>query len=134
MAGASVMWAVMQGLAALGIVALTLFLGSRVGMPENELRALVFTVLVLMNVGLILVNRSFHASFQEVMLRPNAILWVLLGTVSVVLGLALYWPAAQALFHFSPLHWSDLALCFAGGFGLVTFLEIGKRMAGELRR
>lgn len=39
-------------------------------MPENELRAFVFTVLVLMNVGLIAVNRSFRSSLKEALSGP----------------------------------------------------------------
>jgi Ca2+-transporting ATPase len=131
---ASVAWAAVQGFAALAIAALALILGSRIGIVESELRALVFTVLVLMNFGLILVNRSFRTSFKETVLRPNAMLWALAGGVLAVLGLALYWPPAQALFHFGPLHWYDLAFCFAAGVGLVTLLEFGKWVSGEARR
>ncbi len=131
---ASVIWAALQGLAALAIVALALFLGTRFGMVENELRALVFTVLVLMNIGLILVNRSFHASLKEALLRPNPLLWTLLGVVLIVLALALYWPPAQRLFHFGPLHWNDLLLCLGAGAALVTLLELGKRVSGVAAR
>ncbi len=128
----AVIWAIAQGLAALAIVAAALVLGARFAMPENELRALVFTVLVLMNIGLILVNRSFHASLREAVLRPNPTLWILLATVLLVLGFALYWPAAQRLFHFGPLHWDDLSLCLVAGAGLVALLELGKRLPGKL--
>ncbi len=130
----AVVWAAMQGLAALAIVALALFLGARFGMAENELRALVFTVLVLMNIGLILVNRSFHASLKEALLRPNRTLWILVGAVLSVLVLALYWPPAQKLFHFGPLHWDDLFLCLGAGAGLVALLELGKRASGQTAR
>ena len=131
---ASVVWAAMQGFAALAIVALALFLGTRLAMAENELRALVFTVLVLMNIGLILINRSFHASIKEALLRPNRMLWILVGSVLIVLVLALYWPPAQQLFHFGPLHWDDLCLCLGAGTGLVVLLEFGKRVSGEIGR
>lgn len=126
----SLIWASLQGLAALAIVALALFLGARLEMAEDELRALVFTVLVLMNIGLILVNRSFHASLREALLRPNRMLWILVGTVLMVLACALYWPPAQSLFHFGPLHLDDLAFCLLAGAGLVALLEFGKRSFG----
>jgi Ca2+-transporting ATPase len=122
-------WAALQGLAALGIVALALFLGSGLGMAENELRALVFTVLVLMNIGLILVNRSFHSSVAEAVSRPNSTLWILVGAVLLVLGLGVYWPPAQGLFHFGPLHWNDVLVCMAAGALLIGLLELGKRLA-----
>jgi Ca2+-transporting ATPase len=134
LARASVVWAALQGLAALVIVALALFLGARLGMAENELRALVFTVLVLMNIGLILVNRSFNASLKEALLRPNRTLWILVGAVLLTLTLSLYWPPAQRLFHFGPLHWDDLLFCLGAGAGLIALLELGKRMLGQATR
>jgi Ca2+-transporting ATPase len=119
----------LQGTAALAIVGLALFLGARFGMPENDLRALVFTTLVLMNIGLILVNRSFRSSLLDAITRPNTTLWVLVTMVFVVLIAGLYWPPAQALFHFGPLHVDDLALCLAAGTGLLVVLEFAKGLA-----
>jgi Ca2+-transporting ATPase len=124
----AIIWAVLQGMAALAIVALALVLGARFGMAENELRALVFTLLVLMNIGLILVNRSFHSSLTEALLRPNRTLWTLVGAVLLVLGLGLYWPPAQGLFHFGPLHWDDLLMCGGAGVALIGLLELYKRL------
>lgn len=125
---ASALWALLQGVAALAIVALALFLGARFQIAEDGLRALVFTVLVLMNIGLILVNRSFHGSLKDLLLRPNISLWALIGCVLSILGLALYWPPAQRLFHFGPLHFDDLALCVAGGACLIAILQMSKGM------
>jgi Ca2+-transporting ATPase len=97
------------------------------GAPESDLRAFVFTVLVLMNVGLIFVNRSFSSSLSEAVLRPNRTLWVLVISVLLVLAAALYWRPAQALFHFAPLHLDDLSICLAAGAALIGLLEFGKR-------
>jgi Ca2+-transporting ATPase len=123
------LWAVMQGTAALAIVGLALFLGTWLRMPADDLRSLVFTTLVLMNIGLILVNRSFQSSLLEALARPNGTLWILVTTVLMVLAGALYWPPAQALFHFGPLHLDDLIFCLAAGMGLLLALEFGKRLA-----
>ena len=109
-AGAA-MWAGIQGLVALAIGAGALFAGTGLGMGPNDLRALVFTILVVMNIGLILVNRSFRSSLVEAVLRPNPALWILVCVVALILSAALYWPPMQALFHFSPLHLDDLAGC-----------------------
>ena len=127
------LWAAIQGIAALAIVALSLFLGSQLGMAESDLRAFVFTTLVLMNIGLILVNRSFHSSLREALFRPNTALWALVATVLIVLSAALYWMPAQTLFHFGPLHFDDLSVCLGAGAGLIGLLEITKRMALERR-
>jgi P-type Ca2+ transporter type 2C len=120
-------WAFTQGIAALAIVALALYLGARAGLAENDLRAFVFTTLVLMNIGLILVNRSFRSSLADALFRPNRALWALVSAVLIVLGFALYWPPAQALFHFAPLHWDDLSVCIGAGLGLIGILELAKR-------
>ncbi|MDE3115824.1 MAG: cation transporting ATPase C-terminal domain-containing protein, partial [Pseudomonadota bacterium] len=84
--------------------------------------------LVLMNIGLILVNRSFLASLGDVLLRPTIALRVLVSGVLCVLAVAVYWPPAQHLFHFGPLHLDDLAICLAAGLGLIACLEFGKRL------
>jgi Ca2+-transporting ATPase len=127
---ATALWAVTQGLVALMLVAAVFVLGSLVRMPEDDLRALVFTVLVLMNVALILVNRSFRSSLADAVLRPNRALWTLLSVVVLVLSISLYWRPAQNLFHFGPLHVDDLAVCTVFGLGLVILLEFAKRFSG----
>jgi Ca2+-transporting ATPase len=92
------------------------------GMVESDLRALVFTSLVLINMGLILVNRSFESSLVRALLRPNRSLWLLLGGVSLLLGIAVFWRPAQSLFHFGKLHWNDLAVCL--GVGVVSLVGL----------
>ena len=115
-----VLWAVLQGVVVLAILAGVFMSAARMGVPEPDLRALVFTTLVLTNMGLILVNRSFTSSLVRAFLRPNRSLWILLGGVSVLLATAVYWPPASALFRFGTLHWNDLAVCaVAGSVGLL---------------
>jgi len=117
-----ILWALLQGLIALAILAGTLIGASRMGMVESDLRALVFTSLVLINMGLILVNRSFESSLVRALLRPNRSLWLLLGGVSLLLGIAVFWRPAQSLFHFGKLHWNDLAVCL--GVGVVSLVGL----------
>src|SRR6185312_12727734 len=83
-------WAVLQGAIALSILAGLLITAARLGMSEPDLRALVFTALVLINMGLILVNRSFDSSLLQAILRPNRALWMLLGGVSALLAIAVF--------------------------------------------
>jgi Ca2+-transporting ATPase len=121
-----ILWALLQGLIALTILAGVLIGASRMGMAEADLRALVFTSLVLINVGLILVNRSFESSLVRAVLQPNRALWVLMGGVLSLLGIALYWPPAQRLFHFGRLHWNDLGICLLVGAASLVGLEVLK--------
>jgi Ca2+-transporting ATPase len=116
-------WALLQGLIALAILAGVFVSAARMGMPEPDLRALVFTSLVLVNMGLILINRSYESSLVRAILQPNRALWVLLGGVSALLSAAVFWPPAQALFHFGQLHWDDLAACAAVGAVSLVLLE-----------
>jgi Ca2+-transporting ATPase len=121
-----IMWALLQGLIALAILAGVLISASRMKMPAADLRALVFTSLVLINMGFILVNRSFESSLARAILRPNRALWILVVGVTALLGIALFWPPAQSLFHFGQLHWDDLAVCAAIGAASLVALEVLK--------
>jgi Ca2+-transporting ATPase len=121
-----ILWAVLQGLIVLVILAGVLISAAHLGMPEADLRALVFVSLVLMNMGLILVNRSFSSSLVRAFLRPNRSLRLLLGGVTAMLAVAVFWPPAMALFHFGQLHWDDLAVCAAVGAASLLVLELLK--------
>jgi Ca2+-transporting ATPase len=118
-----ILWALVQGLIALPILAGLLIAVSRTGMVEGDMRVLVFTSLVPINIGLILVNRSFKASLIRALLQPNRSLWILLGTVSTLLALAILRPPARSLFHFGRLHWDDLLICGAVGVSSLIVLE-----------
>ncbi|MGZ6009124.1 MAG: cation-translocating P-type ATPase [Rhizomicrobium sp.] len=123
-----ILWALLQGVTVLAILAGELIAAARMGMSEPDLRALVFTSLILANVGLILVNRSFDTSVVRALLRPNAALRILLGGVAAVLATAIFFPPARALFHFGTLHWDDLAVCLVvGAFSLFVLETLKSR-------
>ena len=119
-------WGALQG--TLALIALGGMLAINVAreMPDDELRAAMFVSLVLINAGLILVNRSFSSSLLVALLRPNRFLWVLLALVAAVLAAALAWPPAMSLFRFGPLHPDDLALAAAAGISVLVLLELVK--------
>ena len=123
---AMVGWSLLQGGLALTALAAVLFAGVAREMPENELRALMFTSLVLINVSLILVNRSFSSSLIVALRRPNAFLWLLLAAVTAVLTVALTWPPAMTLFRFGPFHIHDLAVSAGAGLSLLVLMELIK--------
>lgn len=119
-------WSLLQGGLALITVAAVFAGGLARGMPETELRALVFVSLVLINVSLILVNRSFSSSLLVALRRRNVSLWVLMSAVATVLAITLSWPPAMKLFRFGPLHLDDLALSLAAGAAILIVLEFVK--------
>lgn len=124
-------WSLTQGVIALGAVSLVLAWSVWGGMPEEELRALVFFSLVVVIISLIFVNRSFGSSLAGAVggLKPAMII-VLCG-VSIVLALSLAWPFAKDVFLFGPLHADDLGLTLAVGVGVLILLELCKRMWRE---
>ena len=116
-------FSLLQGALALAALAVVLVVGIRRDMPTDELRALMFTSLVQINVGLIVVNRSFSSSLVVALRRPNVFLWFLLSLVAGVLAVALTWPPAMALFQFGTLHVDDVGVSLAATLGLVLALE-----------
>jgi Ca2+-transporting ATPase len=118
-----ILWAILQGSIVLTILGGVLISAARMGMPEPDLRALVFTSLVLMNMSLILVNRSFNCSLLQAFLRPNRSLWMLFAGVTALLATAVYWSPAKLLFHFGSLHWDDLVVCAVAGTCSLLILE-----------
>lgn len=102
--------AVLQGVAILVAVALLYAMVLAGGMPEREARAMAFAAVVIGNIGLILVNRSRHATLTESLRRPNPALWWVVGGAALGLALALYLPPLREIFRLAPLNaWQLLA-------------------------
>ena len=98
------------------------------GLPETDARSLTFVSLVLVDLGLVLVNRSFATSLVELIGKANrALMWVALVTVAL-LALVLVAPFARALFRFGPLHADDLTLVVVIVVAVFAALEFLKRL------
>jgi Ca2+-transporting ATPase len=123
-----ILWAVLQGLIVFAVLAGVLISAARMDMPALDLRALVFTSLILINIGLILVNRSFKSSLIRAFMRPNRSLWILVAGIGAVLATALFWPPAQSLFRFGQLSGNDLAVSAAAGIACLFILEAIKSL------
>lgn len=122
----------LQGLSVLLIV-LAVYLAALRGWHDAEdAVALSFTTLVVANLGLIFVNRSWSRTVWSTLRTPNAALWGVIGGALAFLGLTLYVPVLQKLFHFSQLHLNDILLCLAGGLVSILWFEGWKIM--RLRR
>ena len=124
-------WSVFQGAIALLVVASVYWAAADVGMPEAEVRALVFVALVGANLALILASRTFGSSFLAALTRPNTSLVWGLGLVAAALALVLGWPAMRGFFGLGPLHADDLFLCLAIALGLLWALGLLKRLWGS---
>jgi Ca2+-transporting ATPase len=119
-------WSLFQGLLSFAAVAAIFAGGLFRQLPEDELRALVFVSLVLINGGLILVNRSSSGSLLQAIIRPNLSLWVLLSAVAAVLAVTLTWQPAMDLFRFGPLHLDDLGITLLAGATILVVLQFAK--------
>lgn len=127
------LWAVLEGLAALAVVVLALGLGMWERLDEPALRALVFTTLVLANIGLILVNRGFSVALSDALARPNPSLWLLAGMAVSVLAATLFWAPARDLFAFGVLNGWALATSLGAGIALMLSLEAVKTCFRKVR-
>jgi Ca2+-transporting ATPase len=120
-------WSLLQGAC---MLALILGLGAAArwnGMADQDVRAVCFVSLVLTNVALILLNRSFGWSLWEAIRRPNRALWAVLAAVALLLTAVLAVPLLRGLFGFGLLHWGDIALSAAAAAVALAMLEAAKR-------
>ena len=99
------------------------------GQPESDARALTFTTLIIANIGLILINRSWAHSVITTLRAPNAALWWVIGGAVVFLGLVLYVPVLRELFRFAQLHWIDLGISLLAGAGSILWFELFKTLS-----
>ncbi|MEG8046107.1 cation-translocating P-type ATPase [Sphingomonas aerolata] len=121
-----IVWSVFQGGLAFAMLAAVFIIEQAAGMPERELRALIFFALIAEILALILVNRSFSASMRDALVRHNAALRYVVAAIVCVTGLILFLPRAQILLKFGLIAWSDMTLALGMGIGLLAILEACK--------
>jgi Ca2+-transporting ATPase len=122
-----VLWSLLQGVLALGVVAGQYLLALRLGLGEGEVRAHAFVSLVLANLGLVLVNRSFGSALGDAFGRRNPALLAVSAATALLLGGALFWEPARSLLRFEPLHPDGLAVILLFTAGLIVVAELLKR-------
>ena len=119
---AMVSWSVFQGAFAFAMLATVFFIETWAGMPEAELRALVFFALVAEILALIFVNRSFSASLGEALVRHNTALRYVILAILAITAAILFWTRAQELLKFGSIAWVDMAL--AAGLGVILLIVL----------
>ncbi|MCS7036261.1 MAG: cation-translocating P-type ATPase [Saprospiraceae bacterium] len=124
-----VVFSLIQGLAiTAGIFALYHYAIAQ-GAVEAKTRAFVFTTLMLANIFLTLVNRSFEHSIVRTLRYPNRTLWLVLIIAATILAAVLFVPPIRVLFQLDALALSELGLCALTAFVSVFWVEVGKRWA-----
>ncbi len=121
-----IVWSVFQGGLAFAMLATVFLVETWSGMPEVELRALIFFALIAEIVALILVNRSFSAGLGEAFVRQNAALRYVAAAIISVTALILFLPSLQALLKFGEITPRDMLLAIGLGIVLLVVLEACK--------
>ena len=117
----------MQGVGVFIMIALTFVCLEFEGMKTERIRALLFFILVVSNLGLIFANRTWKTSFISWFRGRNKALWWLVAMSLFFLGIILYLPFSQKAFHFASLTFADILLGFiisAGSFVWFYFVKL----------
>jgi len=126
-----VVWSLLQGSVTLLALAGLYIFSLRLGMAEPDARAVTFITLVLINITLVLFNRSFGASIKDLFsTRDIPLAIVACVTFSVLLGVFIT-PAGRDLFRFGPLHWDDLTIIIFVIVTLAFILQIVKKFLSK---
>jgi len=135
LSGIVIAWSLLQGLLAFATVAAVYLGASRAGGSDEEVRTLAFVALVMANVALVLVNRSYGVHPVRQLTHPNrALVWVVAVAGSLI-AVALLWAPATGLFRFGGFHWHDLVIAAGATLFLAVVLDLFKaawrrRLAG----
>jgi Ca2+-transporting ATPase len=122
----TVILSLLQGMSVLSMLVLVYVISLKRGQSEEDSRALTFTTLIIANLGLIFVNRSWSRTVLATLRSPNTALWWVTGGAVVFLGLALYVPFLRDLFRFSVLHPFDIFICITAGVMSIVWFEVLK--------
>ncbi len=126
LAGAELGRALAQGLGIAAAVLGVYYVAMQQGAAIEAVRTLAFATLVVSNILLTLVNRSFTLSVWQTLRVPNRVLWLMLALTLALLLTTLLVPAARALFGFVPVPMAALGGCAAAALAGVGWVEVYK--------
>jgi len=119
-------FAILQGSSLLAAVLLVSFYSRHLGHTLAISRALTFCTLVLGNLSLIVVNRSNSRPLRATLRVPNPAVWIIVAATLTILGLALFTPPLQHLFHFARPRTTHLLLAAMAGTLSVLWIDFTK--------
>ena len=96
------------------------------GASEDYARALTFSTLVIGNLGLILVNRSWRHTILNALNNRNPAYWWVTGGAFAFLALTLTLPFLREVFHFAAIPAQQFLLCSFAGLASVIWFELYK--------
>lgn len=98
------------------------------GASDEVARTLTFSTLVIGNLGLIMVNRSWRQSIYVTASQYNPALWCVILGAFVFLLLILSLPILREVFHFAPISALQFLYCVVAGLISVFWFELYKRL------
>ena len=120
------MTSIIQGLAITAGTLLVYQYSVYTALNEAQTRAMVFTVLIVANIFLTLVNRSFYYSIFTTLKYKNNLVAIIIGITIIISGLLLYVPTFANFFEFGTLSISQLLFATVLGFIAVIWFEFVK--------
>jgi Ca2+-transporting ATPase len=96
------------------------------GYNESLTRTLVFATLIIANIFLTLVNRSFYYSIFTTLRYKNNLVLLIITITLALMGLLIFVPTLANFFGFAPMNISQFGICNAIGFISVIWLEVVK--------
>jgi Ca2+-transporting ATPase len=113
-----------QGLGALAATLAIYLYAVRSGVPDTQDRAMTFTTLVIANLSLIFINRSWTRGLFATLRTPNSALWWVIGGALALLAVTLFLPVARELFSFGQLDPTQLGLSILAGLAGGLWFEL----------
>jgi Ca2+-transporting ATPase len=114
---------------------LAIYAVARMGsLPEPAARGLAFTALVMGNLTLIQLNRSFSQSMLRSMRVPNRPAWAVTLVAGAMLVAALYAPGLSTFFGLTGLHVAHFGLAALVGIVSVAWIDVAKRLVRATAR
>ena len=126
--GGDVIVGVIQGLIGLAGLLAGYAIVLTQGATDEEARATAFAGLVVVNIAMILTNRSRWESLWTSFARPNPFLWSVVGVAAGVLLLAIYFAPVAELFRFAPLDADQIPLIIAPAGIMLAAMELLKSL------
>jgi Ca2+-transporting ATPase len=117
---------IFQGLAITAGVLTVYSLSLQNGYGESLTRSMVFTTLIIANIFLTFVNRSFYYSVFTTFRYKNNLLWVVILTTLILLAMTLYIPSFSNFFMVAPLTPVQISSAVVTALISVSWIELWK--------
>ncbi|MCI4354787.1 MAG: cation-translocating P-type ATPase, partial [Thermoplasmata archaeon] len=129
--GSSIAWSCLEGATAL-VASLAIYAWALSSGHDTDVsRSLAFSTLLVSNLTLVVVNRSFSTPFVRALRFPNPIFWSVLAVGVGLLLASVYLPPVAGVFGFEGPAPGDFLLAVVAGFASVAWFDVLKGRLAE---